>query len=86
MTNEIHEVTEPDIEIVVKVGEREIAIFGIFSAGESEWDVVVGVDQADSRHAIQSALQLAIDAISSAHFSAIRTLGIESGEHPPFER
>jgi len=73
--NEIHEVVEPDIEIIVRTGDREIAIIGIFEAGPGNWDVVVGIDEAELRGSVQSALQLSIDAVSRAHFGAVRTLG-----------
>lgn len=85
MKNEINEVAEPDIEIVVRSGEREIAILGIFKADATTWDVVVGVDEADNREYIRDALQLGIDAISRAHFSAVRSLGDEPGGLPPWE-
>jgi len=75
MKREITQVAEPDIEIVIRVGEREIAIIGIFKGDATTWDVIVGIDEANARDSVHSALQLAIDAVSRAHFSPVRSLG-----------
>lgn len=74
MKNAIPEAVEPDIEIVIRTYNIESAVIGIFDAGGSEWDVVVGINEVNTRDGIQSALQLALDAISRATFVEARTL------------
>lgn len=75
MKHESHEVAEPDIEIIVRTGERELAVIGIFEAGLNNWDVIIGIDASELRGSVQAALQLGIDAVSRADFSPLRTLG-----------
>lgn len=86
MKNESAEVVEPDIEIVIRTGDREICLIGIFKVRDNEFDVIVGIDEADTRAGIQSALQLGIDAVSRAHFMATGSIGGEGSAvlPPPF--
>jgi len=83
--NASNEIADPDIEIVVRAGLREVAIIGIFAAGDTTWDVIVGIDEADTRASICSSLQLALDAVSRANFSPVRSVGGDLGrtDHPP---
>jgi len=86
MKNESLEIAEPDIEIVIRTGDREVCLIGIFKVGDNEFDVIVGIDEADTRTGIQSALQLGIDAVSRAHFMATGSIGSDGGsvETAPF--
>jgi hypothetical protein len=74
-----NEAVEPDFEVIVRTGEHEAAVIGCFRTGANEWDVVVGIQSTDTRDGIQSALQLAIDAISRTNFMEVRTIPVPGG-------
>lgn len=69
------EAVEPDIEIVVRCGEHETAVFGLFENKSDLWDVVVGIDDASNREAVMDALSIARGAMEVAHFYSLRTAG-----------
>jgi len=64
---------EPDIEIVVRVGEFETAVFGLFQNKLDVWDVVVGIDDAENRQGVMDALAIARGAMADANFQEVRT-------------
>jgi hypothetical protein len=77
-------IEKPDIEIVVRVGETELAVLAFFSAGGEGWDVVVGIDSPANRDAIASAFDAAAEAVRGAAFRPIPTNQHEGGYNPPF--
>lgn len=73
---------EPDIEIIVRSGEHENAVFGLFENKQDVWDVVVGVDDAENRQGIMDVLEVARRALEVAAFQPIRTAGNGGGDTP----
>lgn len=83
MSHEIIEVAEPEYEIVVKRGDEEIAVIGIFDAGNGDFDVVVGVSDQSVTLAVESCLQLAGAAVQGATFEQVRD--VSPNPEVPFE-
>jgi len=82
MKNEVISAAEPDFEIVIRTGDEEFAVFGLFRESEFVWDIVCGVDHLERRADIALLLQLTSDAIQSAHFGAVRTVETGTGDAP----
>lgn len=66
---------EPDIEIVIRVGEQEVAVFGLFENKRDVWDVVVGVEDPDQRAGLMDALEIARSALEVATFQPTPSTG-----------
>lgn len=77
-------VETPDIEIVVRVGETELAVCSFFGADENGWDVLVGIDTPTNREPVALALSAAAEAVRSAAFHPLPTAGYEGSDNPPF--
>jgi len=73
--NESFEIVEPDIEVIVRVGEYEIGVFGIFQNKSGVWDLVIGVDDTERIESLTTVLHFIASALPSASFRAIRTSG-----------
>jgi hypothetical protein len=84
MKNEIHEAIRPDIEVVVRTGNGELAVIGMFKADDSSWDVVVGLVDDQERDGVVAALELAVTAVSSASLVEPRVVGRTEEGGPPF--
>lgn len=79
------QVEQPEIEIIVRNQQEELACLAFFSAGATEWDVAVGLSDPKNRDAIVSALQSAADALASAAFRLLPSHDDERGhDFPPF--
>lgn len=76
MINESFKAAEPDVEIVVRSGEQEIAVLGFFQNKSGVWDVIVGVDDRDRRDQLLALFSLATSALQIASFDALRTSGV----------
>ena len=77
-------VEEPEIEVVVRVGETELAVCAFFSAGGEGWDVVVGIDSPQNRDSVASALDAAAEAVRAAAFRPLPSKSYEGSDNPPF--
>lgn len=78
-------IEKPEIEIVVRVEEQELAVVSFFSAGGEGWDVVVGIDNPTNRDAIVLALETCAEAVRSAAFRPLPTNQFEGSDYaPPF--
>lgn len=79
-------VLEPAIEVVIRTGAIEVAVIGIFPGENATWDVVVGISELGQREGVQGALELALNALSSATFGAVRDIKPKaSTQDSPFE-
>jgi len=70
---------EPDIEIIVRVGDIETAVFGLFQNKLDVWDVVVGIDDAENRQGVMDVLAIARGAMADATFQEVRSTGGTTG-------
>ncbi len=78
------QIEQPEIEIVVRVGETELAVLAFFSAGGEGWDVVVGIDTPQNRDAIAAAFDAAAEAVRQAAFRPLPTNHYEGSDNPPW--
>lgn len=66
---------EPDIEVVVKSGQHEITVIGLFQNKSDVWDVVIGVDDVGRVDELRALFKTVDAALSSASFHAVRSTG-----------
>lgn len=75
--NAVLELVEPDIEVIVRSGEQEIAIIGIFQNKSNVWDILVGVDEVDRANQLSSLFEAILLALPLASFTSARTAEFE---------
>lgn len=68
-------VVEPDIEVIVRSGEHEIAVVGIFQNKSNVWDLVLGVDDTDRIAALVDVFTFVASALPTASFHKVRSAG-----------
>lgn len=68
---------EPDIEVVVRIGQYEIAVIGVFKNKPDVFDLVFGVDDSERVDQLQTLFSTLAAALPSASFSEVRTAGGE---------
>lgn len=66
---------EPDIEVVVRSGEQEIAVIGVFQNKSDVWDLVVGVDSSERREQLVTLFTAITSAIQVATFAPVHSAG-----------
>lgn len=74
----------PDVEVVVRSGQQELAAIAFYAAPSTEWDILVGLSHPSSRNNIASVLRYAADAIEAAAFPLGASAGDEGDSN--FER
>lgn len=75
----------PDIEVIVRIGELEIAVIGLFQNKRGVWDVIIGVDDVDRRESLATLFTTVATAIPSATFGYVRSTGAAGDEGPTDE-
>lgn len=75
MDFEVVEAVEPDIEVVVRAGEQELAVIGLFQNKSDVWDLLIGVDDVERVEQIRSLFTAILAALPLASFSEVRTAG-----------
>jgi len=75
--NESVKAVEPDVEIVVRAGEHEIAVIGLFQNKSDTWDLLIGVDDGERLDQLLSLFTFVVAALPAATFGEVRTTGIQ---------
>lgn len=69
----------PELEVVVRAGAIEIACVAFFRDDYGGWDVLVGVEDIDNRHALADTLRNSAAAVEGAEFVHPRPDDSEGG-------
>jgi len=72
-----NEVLTPGIEIIVRTGDKEVAVIAFFRDGTRGYDVVCGIDDSRQRDSICAALQQAAEAMAEASFHVVDAEGTQ---------
>jgi len=75
VNNESVKAVEPDIEIVVRAGEHEIAVVGLFQNKSDTWDLLIGVDDGERLDQLLSLFTFVTTALPAATFGEVLVAG-----------
>ena len=77
MENESYALVEPDVEIVVRSGEHELAVIGLFQNKSDVWDILVGVDDTGRLDQLITLFDFVRAALPAATFGEVRASGVQ---------
>jgi D-serine deaminase-like pyridoxal phosphate-dependent protein len=81
----LRHVETPELEVVVRMDQQELAVIAFFKDGDEGWDVLVGISDPTQRDAIASAIDAARSALVDAAFTAYAPPTNDGGDYtPPF--
>lgn len=75
MAHESFEIAEPDIEIIVRSGEHELAVMGLFQNKRGVWDMVLGIDDTSRIDQLITLMDFISASLPVASFRTVRSAG-----------